>query len=639
MKRKLTTPAILFVLLLTAFAPIASAEVTIHDFFGAWLNNDTATGGITRILLTPGTLRNNLDIHAYGKCHPYDCDWDTITIVYPGNPFVAVYDFGFSKHTLTFTYNEQTKILHVHDYNERGTGGVSEYDYYFSKMTQPDLIIREIDIPTSVITYQAEPWTWYTFKVHNLGAPWTAGAGQELFAKIVNATRNGEPYIGTGYMDLSATTSLDIGQYAEHAFAITWTPGEYKFQIMADHDDLIPEAIDSNNLSRWINLTVLQQHDLAGICRFNYLPIHYYTDQEPEFYFSDSSGSVAGIDTYYYPESSRYAAANLPLQNDLGVAAVIHTTGSESTLPGNYRSAYHPFDLTTMTDYEKENFDINFHEIMHMTSPWDNNNIESATSDPYPEHQPGIIFEWEPVTGAVEYELTIKTYRDSSHPSGYGYVSEQVDFTTTDTSYLAVLPNSETDEHYQTTINARNGSGKMIGLYLTTYTDGSGPTYRFKVNSNCYEEIPKPHLHVVKKVVEDYAGTLKNRYTLNVSNYMDLPAELFTHAPDLAPCGINTNSSRTWITIYDIDGNRLGSFCGIYSPQSLNILNFAIPVADPQPLAVYLELEDRRCGIIYTSTIADTTYPCPLADLNDDCKVNLLDLAIMGAQWLQEELL
>jgi len=53
-------------------------------------------------------------------------------------------------------------------------------------------------------------------------------------------------------------------------------------------------------------------------------------------------------------------------------------------------------------------------------------------------------------------------------------------------------------------------------------------------------------------------GVSMTRYKFDVFNKSDFPADMFALAPQLPPCGSNTNASRTWVDLYDQNGKRLG---------------------------------------------------------------------------------
>lgn len=64
-------------------------------------------------------------------------------------------------------------------------------------------------------------------------------------------------------------------------------------------------------------------------------------------------------------------------------------------------------------------------------------------------------------------------------------------------------------------------------------------------SSYCFKCLPSPRL--IYNGSENYTvrGVAYTRYKLEVSNRDDYPASLFKPAPDLPPCGLNTNSART----------------------------------------------------------------------------------------------
>lgn len=65
-------------LALTCFVMLAhsTAYAQLSRFEGAWRNVDSATRGITTLQIsTSGVVK----VHAWGKCHPTDCDWGEVT--------------------------------------------------------------------------------------------------------------------------------------------------------------------------------------------------------------------------------------------------------------------------------------------------------------------------------------------------------------------------------------------------------------------------------------------------------------------------------------------------------------------------------------------------------------------------------
>jgi hypothetical protein len=129
-------------------------------------------------------------------------------------------------------------------------------------------------------------------------------------------------------------------------------------------------------------------------------------------------------------------------------------------------------------------------------------------------------------------------------------------------------------------------------------------------------QIPNPIL--VFTGTEDYTANdrLWTRYNLSVSNRREYPAELFAPAPQLPPCGLNTNASRTWVNIFQADGTYLYGFCALSQPDDLDGIWFAVPLGSTPPPAVYITLVDRLSGITYMSNLVIPTKPTDTASSN-----------------------
>ena len=119
--------------------------------------------------------------------------------------------------------------------------------------------------------------------------------------------------------------------------------------------------------------------------------------------------------------------------------------------------------------------------------------------------------------------------------------------------------------------------------------------------------IPNPILYFVGTENFPQSGKTFIRYKYDVFNKSDYPAAMFAPAPDLPPCGKNTNSSRTWIDIFDSNGKRLHGFCALEKPADLNQLWFALEDNVMPPSYVYIEMVDRQTNTKYKSNLADTT--------------------------------
>jgi hypothetical protein len=97
-------------------------------------------------------------------------------------------------------------------------------------------------------------------------------------------------------------------------------------------------------------------------------------------------------------------------------------------------------------------------------------------------------------------------------------------------------------------------------------------------------------------------GVELDRYRLTVTNRSAFPASMFAAAPDLPPCGLNPNSSQSWVDIYNGSTNdRIYGFCALSSPDELNDIWFAVPRWTQPPTSVYITITDRRANVVYTS--------------------------------------
>ena len=117
----------------------------------------------------------------------------------------------------------------------------------------------------------------------------------------------------------------------------------------------------------------------------------------------------------------------------------------------------------------------------------------------------------------------------------------------------------------------------------------------------CYPILPQPELQVSGMENYEANGQQWMRYQLAITNSDLLPPELFQAVPNLPPCGLNANSSRTLVDIYDSAGPRLYGFCALNSPNQLKDIWFAVPKGQTPPQCVQVELNDRQCNLKYLS--------------------------------------
>lgn len=118
---------------------------------------------------------------------------------------------------------------------------------------------------------------------------------------------------------------------------------------------------------------------------------------------------------------------------------------------------------------------------------------------------------------------------------------------------------------------------------------------------------PNPVLVFLGQELTTIGGKNVIRYSYDVANKDQYPADLFAASPSLPPCGTNTNASRTWVDFYDQKGKRLNGFCALTKPGDLNRIWFAMDAELVPPSWVYIELNDRKTNTKYKSNLAETT--------------------------------
>ena len=118
---------------------------------------------------------------------------------------------------------------------------------------------------------------------------------------------------------------------------------------------------------------------------------------------------------------------------------------------------------------------------------------------------------------------------------------------------------------------------------------------------------PNPVLYLTG--LEYYSAGGKNwvRHRYDVLNKDQDPAEMFAAAPALPPCGLNNNSSRSWVDFFDARTNqRLYGFCALGNPANLGKIWFATEEGVIPPSYIYIVIHDRQTNTKYKSNAADT---------------------------------
>ena len=126
------------------------------------------------------------------------------------------------------------------------------------------------------------------------------------------------------------------------------------------------------------------------------------------------------------------------------------------------------------------------------------------------------------------------------------------------------------------------------------------------VKSRPIATLPKPILHFTGAENYDANGMHWVRYRYDVINKSKYPGAMFAAAPDLPPCGLNTQASRTWVDFFDSTGKRLYGFCALRNPSELGSIWFSSEADAVPPSRVYIEITDRLTATKYKSNLATT---------------------------------
>jgi hypothetical protein len=126
------------------------------------------------------------------------------------------------------------------------------------------------------------------------------------------------------------------------------------------------------------------------------------------------------------------------------------------------------------------------------------------------------------------------------------------------------------------------------------------------IESKAQKTLPNPVLYFTGAEPYTANGKQWTRYRYAVDNFSAYPDTLFTAAPALPPCGTNTNSSRSWVDVFDSRGKRIYGFCAFNKASDLNKIWFAVERDVVPPSYVYIEINDRETNTKYKSNLADT---------------------------------
>jgi hypothetical protein len=196
MKKTIISAAVTIIMLLYHSLSFAA----ISQFTGDWKNMDPNTKGITTLIITGNG--NDLRMHAWGKCHPQDCDWGEVdayayapNVSAPIDPTAqvvsAVFNTGFSQSLLIVTpagnnviraqvYTRFTDNSHRSNYMATYTFRKQLHLMPMRPVPGRDVTPMPMPMPGPVLQEDCMPFNPATTTVRNINGRWTIVDGNHL---------------------------------------------------------------------------------------------------------------------------------------------------------------------------------------------------------------------------------------------------------------------------------------------------------------------------------------------------------------------------------------------------------------------------------------------------------------------------
>ncbi|MCG8342646.1 MAG: hypothetical protein MI684_07400 [Chlorobiales bacterium] len=154
--KKVIVAASSFVLLLLLHHSTALSSA--NQFTGTWTNTDPDTRGITKLEITQ--QGSSFKMHAWGQCHPEDCDWGKVNtylyapnvsanLMQTGKAMTALYKTGFNQ-TLVIVKPAGKNRIKAETFT-RFTDGSNRSNYTTSHTFQRMLQLTPIPLPPQPI--------------------------------------------------------------------------------------------------------------------------------------------------------------------------------------------------------------------------------------------------------------------------------------------------------------------------------------------------------------------------------------------------------------------------------------------------------------------------------------------------------
>ncbi|NJM14657.1 MAG: hypothetical protein HC896_04090 [Bacteroidales bacterium] len=470
-----------------------------EKFLGPWVNEDPETSGITKAFISEWD--DSLFVHMWGKCHPTDCDWDSVSTL-KSDAIDGVLEvtwnqsFAIRKQTLEVIPDGRLKTVTKTHF----TDGSGRADY-----TKTEFFVRELIIAPPCPT--------------SLPNPKLALEGVEDYQV------SGNKFV---------RFKLNVTNFASYP--------DYLFD---EAPDLPACGVNTNASRTWVDIYDQDDKRLYGFCALGQA--------------SDLNDIWFAVPFDQWPPKTVYIVITDRRCDKSYTSNKIEISWDYSQFLGHWVNENTKNPNITKANITEDPANLFIHMWGNCTPTdcdWD------SVSTPKIDAIDGVLgVVWEP-SFAIRHQTLEVT-----------------------------------------------AEGKLKVVTKTHFTDDSGREdytsteyfiRKLPVDETCPKNLPAP------KIVIDTInkGETKTTFYLDVTNYSSFPDELFEATMQLPACGLNTNSSRSWVDIYNQDGARLYGFCAFGQAADLNLIWFSVANASI-PDSVYIEINDRLCDKVYKSnTIA-----------------------------------
>ncbi|RXK88548.1 hypothetical protein EST62_02600 [Chlorobaculum sp. 24CR] len=186
MKKTIVSTSLVILCLLSYSISFAA----LSQMTGKWENTDSGARGITTLVID-GNARN-LTMHAWGKCHPNDCDWGEVA-AYPYAPDVsaplemtakaasAMFTTSFSQ-TLVIVRPAGNNTLRAEVFTRfTGYSNRNNYTAVYTFKRQLQLApVRPMPLPMPIVKEDCVSFNPATATVTNINGNWTIVDGNHL---------------------------------------------------------------------------------------------------------------------------------------------------------------------------------------------------------------------------------------------------------------------------------------------------------------------------------------------------------------------------------------------------------------------------------------------------------------------------